>query len=411
MPDGQLAPRTAVILEPEVGGHQHEWLEHLVGWSRDVAGSHVVWLVVAPQIHRELAATVPADLRDSVRVVAMHPLEQRLCAHRSLVVSAFARWWVMRRYLALTGAEAGQFLSLDHLTLPLALGLRAHGCRLSGILFRPSVHYDALGPGHAHVGERIRDLRKAVLYRLMLRNRDLDVVLTLDPYFVGHAARHYRRGEKVRALADPVHPVLDAGRQQAPLIRRVPPRRVSLVLFGFITERKGVLNVLDALYLLLPETARRTAVIFAGRIDDAIRDSVTERCNRLAAEQPSLWLHIEDRWLASGEIAALVEQSDVVLAPYQRFVGSSGVLLWAARAGKCVLAQDYGLVGRLVADHHLGLAVDTSDVRALARALATIVHQGPERFIDTQSASAFAAAHTARSFATSVFASVFGGHA
>jgi glycosyltransferase involved in cell wall biosynthesis len=124
-----------------------------------------------------------------------------------------------------------------------------------------------------------------------------------------------------------------------------------------------------------------------------------------------LWLHIEDRWLASGEIAALVEQSDVVLAPYQRFVGSSGVLLWAARAGKCVLAQDYGLVGRLVADHHLGLAVDTSDVRALARALATIVHQGPERFIDTQSASAFAAAHTARSFATSVFASVFGGHA
>jgi glycosyltransferase involved in cell wall biosynthesis len=411
MVDARKAPRTAVILEPEIGGHQHEWLEHLVDWSREVAGSHIIWLVVAPQIHRDLAALVPADLRHSVRVVAMRPVEQRLCAHRSLVVSAFARWWVMRRYLALTGAEAGQFLSLDHLTLPLALGLRARGCRLSGILFRPSVHYRALGGGHALVGERIRDLRKAVLYRLMLRNRDLDVVLTLDPYFVGYAKRHYPQGDKVRALPDPVNPILDAGGNDVPFIRRVPPRRVALVLFGFITERKGVLNVLDALYLLLPETARRTAVILAGRIDDTIRAGVEERRERLAADGSPVWLHIEDRWLAPREIAALVEQSDVVLAPYQRFVGSSGVLMWAARAGKCVLAQDYGLVGRLVADHQLGLAVDTSDVRALARALTTIVQQGPERFINARAASEFAASHSAQRFATSVFSSVFGGGA
>jgi glycosyltransferase involved in cell wall biosynthesis len=407
MVDGPTPPRAAVILEPEVGGHQHEWLAHLVDWSREVAGSHVVWLVVAPQVQRELAESVPADLRDSVRVVAMRPLEQRLCAHRSLVVSAFARWWVMRRYLVRTGAEAGQFLSLDHLTLPLALGLRAHGRRLSGILFRPSVHYGALGSGHARLGEVVRDLRKAVLYRLMLRNPDLDLVLTLDPYFVGHAARHYRRGDKVRALPDPVNPVLDRAHAPA-LIRRLPPRRTVLVLFGFITARKGVLNVLDALELLLPETARRTAVILAGRIDDAIRDGVAERRERLAAGPSRVWLHIEDRWLAPAEIAALVEQSDVVLAPYQRFVGSSGVLMWAARAGKCVLAQDYGLVGRLVADHHLGLAVDTSDVQALARGMATIVHEGPQRFIDTRSASEFAASHTAQRFATSVFAGVFG---
>jgi len=408
MPDGSFAPRTAVILEPELGGHQHEWLEHLVAWSRTVAHTHVVWLVVAPQIHRDLAALVPADLRRSVRVLAMHPRLQRLCSHRSLVVSAFARWWVMRRFLALTGAEVGQFMSLDHLTLPLALGLRAHGRRLTGILFRPSVHYQALGSGPPSLGERIRDLRKEVLYRRMLRHRDLAMVLTLDPYFVGHATRHYFGGDKVRAVADPVNPALDAA-PQAPLIPRVPPRRVVLVLFGFLTERKGVLNLLDALRLLMPETARRIAVILAGRVDGAIRDALTARRERLSAENSMAWLHVEDRWLATEEIAALVEQSDVVLAPYQRFVGSSGVLLWAARAGKCVLAQEYGLVGRLVADHRLGLAVDTSDVRTLARALTTIAHQGPQSFIDPRAASAFAAAHSARSFATSVYASVFGG--
>jgi glycosyltransferase involved in cell wall biosynthesis len=411
MHDDRTLRRNVVILEPEVGGHQHEWLEHLVRWSREVAGSHIVWLVVAPQIQRELAATVPADLRDSVRIVAMHPIEQKLCANRSLVLSAFARWWVMRRYLALTGAHAGQFLSLDHLTLPLALGLGARGRKLSGILFRPSVHYRALGSGRPQIGERLRDLRKALLYPLMLRNRDLDVVLTLDPYFVGYAARHYRQGTKVQPVADPVHPILEDGKQAEPLIPRLPPRRTVLVLFGFITERKGVLKVLDALEMLPPQTAQRTAVILAGRIDDAIRDAFAARRERLANGPSTVWLHVEDRWLAPQEIAALVEQSDVVLAPYQRFVGSSGVLLWAARAGKCVLAQDYGLVGRLVADHHLGLAVDTSDVRALARGLNTIVQEGPEHFFDTHAASAFAAAHSAQSFALSVYSSVLGGTA
>ena len=132
--------------------------------------------------------------------MALEPREVARCRHRNLAVSGFARWRVMRRYLRRTAADAGHFMGLDHPTLPLALGLGAGGRRVTGILFRPSVHYREfrlIGPGRS---ERLRDARKAVLYRLMLRNPALAGVLSLDPYFPSYARTRYRGGRKVAAL-------------------------------------------------------------------------------------------------------------------------------------------------------------------------------------------------------------------
>ena len=160
---------------------------------------------------------------------------------------------------------------------------------------------------------------------------------------------------------------------------------------------------------LLPrDAARKIAVIIAGRIDDSIRDGIVARAEQLTRQQPELALHLDERWLASGEIEALISASDVVLAPYQRFVGSSGVLMWAARAGKPVLAPEFGLIGRLVADHRLGLALDTEDPRAIADGIARMVGEGAHRFIDARLAQSFTGTRTPQRFAAAVFFSLFG---
>src|SRR3546814_14936068 len=122
-----------------------------------------IWLVVAPELRRSLVAEIPDDLRHRVQMIALNDRERRLCTHRRLAISGFSRWWVMRRYLKRTGAQAGYFLSLDHLSLPLALGLGAGGRKLGGIMFRPSVHYSRLGPNNLTGSGRLRDMRKAQL--------------------------------------------------------------------------------------------------------------------------------------------------------------------------------------------------------------------------------------------------------
>ena len=93
-----------------------------------------------------------------------------------------------------------------------------------------------------------------------------------------------------------------------------------------------------------------------------------------------------------------------MLAPYQRFVGSSGVLLWAARAGRPVLAQAFGLVGRLTREHRLGLVANSSDPAKLAAEIERMVDGGPQTFIDLSSAADFASSRTPDRFASQVLA-------
>lgn len=395
--------REILVFEPDVEGHSQEWLQHLVDFVAANDQVAAIAVLAPPVLCATLSRSLPAVADGRIRFIAMRPREVKLCGHRLLSLAAFARWWVMRRYLQRSGADIGFFLCLDLLSLPLAFGLRTRGKPLAGILFRPSVHYAAFGDYRPGLGEWLRDVRKDLLYRLMLRNPAVATILSLDPFFPAHAADHYRHGGKVQALPDPAHPAADATAVAASP-DRIPLGRIAFLLFGYLTERKGPLMVLDALRLLPPRIAARIAVLLVGRVDPAIRDAIESRRDVLAREQPDLWLRIDDRRVDRAELDSLVTQSAVILAPYQRFVGSSGVLLWAARAGRPVLAQSFGLVGRLTRDHRLGVVADSSDPAKLAVEIERMVDGGPQSFIDLSSAADFASSRTPQRFASRVLA-------
>jgi glycosyltransferase involved in cell wall biosynthesis len=395
--DDPAGPRKVLVFEPDAEGHSLEWLEHLIAFAAARPDIELV-LVVPESLRAPLERAVPLIALGRIRVTALSPRERTLCAMRPLMLAALARWWTMRQHLRTSSAAHGFFLGLDLLSLPLACGLGG-GTRLSGILFRPSVHYGDIGPYAPSRGERLRDWRKAMLYRAMLRNPALERVLSLDPFFPAHARTHYRGGDKVFALPDPAHPRIDPPANDEAAF---PAGRTGFLLFGYLAERKGPLVVLDALRALPADIAERVAVLFAGRVDPALRPELERRRLVLERERPGLWLRIDDRRLDRGELTALVRQSDVVLAPYQRFVGSSGVLLWAALNGRPVLAQDYGLVGRLTREHKLGLSVDACAPSEIARGIGLMVTEGPRQFFDAEAAQRFAAAQTPSRFASLV---------
>lgn len=401
--------RHLLVFEPDSRGHAAEWIEHLMRKIQSDGWPFQVSLAVPVQLADEVIGRRDERWQSRVRVLPLHSWETALCNRGPLAVSGLARWWIMRRRLRQASADHGLFLGIDHLTLPLALGLGFGASRVSGILFRPSIHYssepDAPPPT---ARERLRDLRKSVLYRLTLRNPSLRAVRSLDPYFPAYATRYFPQADKIRAVPDPVHPIDMAQPSNGVHLAEIPGNRVLFVIFGVLSERKGVLTLIEALRRLESRYAASIAVYAAGQIEPRLAKRLMEALDELADFRPELWWRIEDRRLSTAELAALIRRADVVLAPYQRFVGSSGVLLWAAKAGKPVITQEYGLLGRLAREFGLGMAVDTSDPSVLAAAIAAAVRRGAQTLTDADGMNRFVDARTPEAFAASVIEAVGG---
>lgn len=374
--------RSRVLLfEPDGRGHPFEWIMHLHDFVADSASWLDIVVVGSAALTRQIANESPPKKLDRFSLVTLTAHEFSLCTSRHLSISAMSRWFLAQRYARRVSATAVLFLEMDHLSLPLALQLPFAGLDIIGILFRPSVHYGELDSPRPTRHERIRDARKHILYPLMLRHRNLSAVLSLDPFFPAYTRQHYAGGEKVTAIPDPICRTSgDHSRSGVPW--DLPQGRTMFLLFGVLTERKGILKLLDALPYLSVEAARRTAILIAGRVDESIKQQVDFRIERVRRRQPDLIIRLIDRYMEPAALEALVSRSDVVLAPYQRFVGSSGILVWAARLGLPVISQDYGLIGALVRRYRLGVAVDTSKPDRLAGALEQAVKAGPNTLGD-----------------------------
>lgn len=365
-----------LVFEPEYLGHQPAYVRAIADWFEASGSSVKVRLALNRRLVSRLNDEDGVDLR-AFRSLQIRPLSDReldRCTTGSIPRRAMARWLIFRQLMDETRSAHGHSLFLDPLQLPLALGMRlGEGRTMSGILFRPTVHLAPTNGGSRPAQERMRRALKSAACRRMLLNPDLRRVFSLDPLFPAYARSHLTRGSIVEPLPDPIVDGTDGDSIADPgedVVAAAQTDRAILLLFGALSQRKGVLALLSALALLPQAVVARIRVVLAGRLDSDCDARVRDALRRLAELPPEdRPIHVVNRFLSTGELRWLVDASDVVLAPYQRHIGSSGALVWSAHRRKPVLAQDYGLIGALVRQFRLGLAVDTCDPRALAAAI------------------------------------------
>ena len=411
MPSDSSSPFHILIFEPRIEGHYSDYIRHLVQYVHNQSMPIKLTLLVHPDFKARFWDAIKSECEEShecVDLIPFGPREHALCTHNGLPqgIRSLFQWFTMMKYLRRTGAVHGHFLYIDTAQLVFALKLGApKGRTLSGILFRSSIHYEQLWQTPSNFRQHIKNYRKTTLYKRMVKHPALSTLFSLDPYFAEYAAQSFKQGDKVQALPEPCpFPQDPATYHPSDIVGcDMPEDRTCFLLFGSLTPRKGIYQVLEALRMLDSKIAKKTAVVFAGKLRDDIRTKFQERLGQLTSDSPELWMHHEDRHINPAEITDLVIRCDVVLAPYQNHIGSSNVMLWAAGAQKPVITQEYGLMGALARDYKLGLVVDTTKPRAIADAIQTYVEGDITDFGDPKSMKQFADVRTPKQFATTIF--------
>jgi glycosyltransferase involved in cell wall biosynthesis len=370
--------RRLLFHAPAVGGHHSTFIRYLIEACAPGAADIQIGFVVPQQV-RDQPELLELAAASGVQLFLQAP-ERGITRHAGPLLP----WLQVRRALREFRATRVTFLYGDGIlntALPLQLPV---GCPVSAIVFRSTIHYAAAGFAALTPSETLRAKRQLLALSLAQQHRELAELFWLDPFGAEYMSRLNRTAQVGRGrtaahswLPDPVELVAPELAEIVELRRSlgIPDGRRVYLLFGPPNERKGTEQTLMA-FLQMPEAQRlHMNLLIVGK-------ATPDRRRELAPliQQVRSALHGALQWVdevvPEAAVPGYFALADVVLVPYQRHVGSSGVLLRAAGAGKPVIASDYGLVGAWTRQNGLGAAVDCALADTLAAALLAVQTHG-----------------------------------
>lgn len=236
-----------------------------------------------------------------------------------------------------------------------------------GITMRSTFHHHKVGikaPDRPLV-----NAIKALLFKRAIRTNGLRTLLTIDPTLPEWAARHAsRRSAAVAYVADPFP---DEHAENPALARQrlgLAPDARYLLVYGAITERKGIYELVDALTRL----EHAPTLIVAGEQDADTRHFMRHHVRGLKPAPLVL-----DAFISTDVERDLFSACDAVWLGYKGHYGMSGVLVQAYRFGKPVIATEDGLIGWFSRRCELGPIMSDLSCASIGKAITETMTSWP----------------------------------
>lgn len=292
---------------------------------------------------------------------------------------ALAGWNALDRRARDIGADHSVFMEVNAyqpvLGLPWARNLTYE---ISGILFFPYCRIEAKTDHWWARGRRaVERTRKYLQLQWVLSNPSVRRIFVLNDSRAAAMLREAHATDAFASLPDPVPAWEGADHMEDGSVggeEEWPDDRMHFLLFGSLRTQKGISQLLEAVEQLTPSDANRIALHLLGQPKNEWTNQLPKRVERLRRIRPNLHLHYEGRFLSDIELASAIEATDVILAPYQRTEGSSGVIGHAARHARPVIGPSTGLIGQLIREYQLGTTIDASSPVALQQAMLDCVN-------------------------------------
>jgi glycosyltransferase involved in cell wall biosynthesis len=400
-----------MLFDLALGGHHGNYLQYLIDRLGQQGLRGTIDIVVLPQfaqIHQDVIAAIDRAKQQSIEVnlVAISAAEATALGCRNSGLSRtrrnFREWQLFCKYAQKLQTTHALIMYLDTCELPLAIGLRSP-CPFSGIYFRPTFHYQMFANYQPNLKDKLQQWRERLTWARILNHPQLETVFCLDPFAVTALAAQHPNTQVVH-LADPVQPDPSRSLDLTTLKTQlgIEPERQIFLLFGGVDGRKGIYQLLEAIELLLPEVCEQFCLLLVGQPHPTDQVNIHQKITALCETRRLQAIEYYE-FIPEAEVPTYFQLADAVLAPYQRHVGMSGILLLAAAAGKPVLSSDYGLMGELARRYQLGLVVDSTQPTEIAKALEALLTASPHTFSNSSQMKLFAAQNSIERYANTIF--------
>jgi glycosyltransferase involved in cell wall biosynthesis len=383
----------STILIPEISesGHHPGYVRHILESVNREASDVLVAGTRDLVLHSEL---------DSVRH-RFTPIEIELSKTEVDRLNDFSRLGLVRRQFCVRGIYArvwrdvARSRQVDMVVVPFvddclyAFALRGAPFGATpwvGISMRTQFHHPKVG---VIANKRQGGGISSALFRRLLRQPSLKELLTIDPTLV-HFARTLQGREfrKVQYLPDPSETFAPMSKSEARKSLGVPADCKLILVYGLLSERKGIFQLLEAMGL--PQCPKDIHVVLAGSQDDGVRRFLeTPAARSLIASNR---LHMIQSYIPTSLVAQLIYASDAMWIGYIDFYTMSGVLVLAARHGLPAITSEQGLVGYLSRLHGCGMPVDPRSQESILHVLQRISRGDPDlAYVAENAISAFSA--------------------
>jgi glycosyltransferase involved in cell wall biosynthesis len=398
-----------MLFDLAVGGHHGNYIQHLIDRAYQQGFKGAIDIVVLPQFadsHRDTVATIDPDHQTQIELVLISAAEARSLGSRHSGIGRVLRnvreWQLFCKYAKNLQTTHALIMYLDTCELPLAMGLHSP-CPFSGIYFRPTVHYQKFANYNPDRRDKLQHWRERLTWSRIFNHPQLETVFCLDPFAVSTLASEQHQAQIVH-LADPVQPHPPLSSELATLKTKlgIEAHRRVFLLFGGLDERKGIYQLLEAIQLLSPELCQHLCLLLVGGTDPVRQATIHQQLTVICQTQPLQAIEHYD-FVPEADVPSYFQLADTILAPYQRHIGMSGILLLAAAAGKPVLSSDYGLMGELARRYQLGSVVDSTKPTEIAKALATLLSESPQTRSDPSQMKLFAEQNSIDLYASTIF--------
>lgn len=325
---------------------------------------------------KAVLATTPEAVSSEEYRLSLAPFGDRLelceeCVPRgrsSDLAYAWRRFWEARRL--------AHKLQPEHLCVMYGHGIWQIWAmlRLLGVRLAPSQTVVELWeyrggfsyPDANGLGDRV----KRWLLRSLLRSGQLQVLQCDDEYLYEYAGCVAGGATEVKLTPNPIKFRDPVEKDEARRTLGIDHAGRYLGCAGMVTRTKGCDLAVRAFAQMAEDVGQASAdcrLLLAGPHSDEIKSLLEEAPYRGMVEQGRIVSL--DRFLNEDEMFLAAASSDIVLAPYPNHSGRSSIILWAAAAGRPVLAVNRGCIQRVVEQERLGETTVVRDTQAFSQAM------------------------------------------